>query len=123
MTERHAVEKYVRQKNPLYVRWRKSFTYPALDNICSECMVRFGELPWWEEYVRARRAGYYHLSNEIEKAHREWRGEVRKWCLERGITTFANQSAQFLKFYFAWYRWQYEERHGVITRSYARQMV
>jgi len=122
LKERYAVEKYVRRKNHVYSKWREGFTYPALDSICTECMVRFGELPRWEEYVLARRGRNYSLGDEIEREHMFWKQDVREWCLKRGITTFRNQAAQFLKFYFAWHRWQYEQRHGVITRTYARQM-
>lgn len=123
LAERHAVEKYVRRKNPIYNKWRKGYTYPALDSICSEVMLRFGALPRWEEYVQAARQGWYGVTDEIKIEHQAWRKQIREFCLERGITTFPKQSAQFLKFYFAWHRWQYEERHGVITRKYARQMM
>ena len=120
--ERYAVEHYVRRKNHVYTKWRKGFTYPALDSICCEMMVRFGELPRWEEYIRARRARHYNVGDEIEKEHMHWKNQVRDWAVERGIVEYRNQSAQLLKFYFAWYRYQYEARHGVITRMYARQM-
>jgi hypothetical protein len=85
-------------------------------------MVRFGELPRWEEFVRARRTRDYATSDAIEKLHMHWKNDVREWAVERGICAYRNQAAQLLKFYFAWYRYQYEARHGVITRLYARQM-
>ena len=122
LKERHGVEKYVRNKNQPYRKFRDSFSYPALDSICVEMQMRFGELPRWEEYVLARRGRNYALGDEIEKEHMHWKNQVRDWALERGVVTFRNQTAQLLKFYFAWHRWQYEERHGVITRLYARQM-
>lgn len=120
---RLTVEKYVRRKNTIYANWRTAFTYPALDSICSEVLMRFGILPRWEEYVHARRSRDWRAAGAISKEHTEWRQKVRAFCLERGITTFPNQSAQFLKFYFAWYRFQYEQRHGKIERKYGRQMA
>ena len=123
LKERHGVEKYVRRKNSVYRKWRDSFSYPALDSICVEMQMRFGELPRWEEYVHARRSGDWATSQPIEKEHMHWKNQVRDWAVERGVCTFRNQTAQLLKFYFAWYRWQYEARHGVITRKYARQMA
>ena len=122
MLERNAVESLVRRKNDVYRKWRKKFKYPVLDNTCAEILMVFGELPRWEEYVKARRGGQFRTSDMIEKEHRVWKDKVRVWCLERDITTYPNQSAQFLKFYFAWYRYQWEKRHGPITRQYARQM-
>jgi len=123
LRERHQVEKYVRRKNSVYAKWRKGFTYPALDSICTEMMTRFGELPRWEEYVLARRGRNYSLGDEIEREHMHWKNDVREWAVERGVCTYRNQTAQLLKFYFAWYRYQYEKRHGVVTRMYARQMA
>jgi len=122
LKERHAVEKYVRRKNNVYRKWRDSFSYPALDSICTEMMVRFGELPRWEEYVHARRTRDYATGDVIEKEHMYWKNQVRDWAVERDVVTFRNQTAQLLKFYFAWHRYQYEERHGKIERLYARQM-
>lgn len=122
LTERYAVEKLVRRKNDVYQKWRMAYTYPALDSICSEMMVRFDKLPRWEDYISARRGGRWAQAQEIEAEHRAWKNTVRDWAMERGIVSFRNQTAQLLKFYFAWYRWQYESRHGVITRLYGRQM-
>jgi hypothetical protein len=122
LKESYAVEKYVRRKNSVYAKWRQGFTYPALDSICTELMVRFGALPRWEEYVDAHRNADWYMHDQIEKEHMHWKNQVRDWALERGAVTFRNQTAQLLKFYYAWYRWQYEARHGVITRTYARQM-
>lgn len=120
--ERQQIEKYVRNKNQPYNKWRCRFTYPALDSICTEMMVRFDKLPRWEEYVLARRSRHYYVGDEIEKEHMHWKNQVRDWAMERGIVEYRNQTAQLLKFYFAWYRYQYEARHGVITRIYGRQM-
>lgn len=122
LAERKAVEKYVRRKNNLYRKWREGFTYPALDSICVELMTRFDRLPRWEEYVTARRTREYGLAELIEKEHMHWKNQVREWALERGVCTYRNQVAQLFRFYFAWYRYQYEARHGVITRLYGRQM-
>lgn len=122
LQERHAVEKYVRQKNTVYHTWRIRFTYPELDNICTELMMRFGALPHWEKYVQARRRGNWAEAALYEIEQRAYRATIREWALSSGHTTFENQSAQLLKFYYAWHRWQYERRHGPITRKYARQM-
>lgn len=122
MTERNAVESLVRRKNNVYRKWRKKFKYPTLDSTCAEILMVFGELPDWEEYVQCRRRGQWKRADEIQLLHREWKNDVRDWVLKRGITTYPHQSAQFLKFYFAWYRYQWEKRHGAIERQYARQM-
>ena len=122
LSPKHGIERYVRKKNTVYRKWRKGKQFRTLDDWCTECMFRFGQLPAWEKYVQARRTRNWSEAERIELQHREWKNEVRQWCLDRGITTFANQSAQFLKYYFAWYRWQHEQKHGVITRPYGRQM-
>lgn len=122
LTTPQVIEKLVRRKNSVYRKWRKQFKYPTLDDRCAECIMIFGELPRWEEYIRARRTNHFNTCDEIVSEHRKWKNQVREWCLERGVTTYANQSAQFLKFYFAWYRYHWEQRNGKITRQYARQM-
>ena len=121
-TVSNQIEKMVRRKNLTYRKWRDGYTFPTLDNWATECMFRFDKLPAWERYVQACRRHNYNEITRISVQHREWKAEVRKWCLEKQITTYPNQSAQFLKFYFAWYRWQHEQRNGRIERMYGRQM-
>jgi hypothetical protein len=122
METKHAIEHYVRRKNPVYRRWRAEHTFKELDNICSEMVMLFGPLPHWPQYVRAKRARDYRTSEWIEAEHRVWKAKVREWALSRGITRYPKQSAQLLKFYFAWWRFRYEERNGPITAMYGRQM-
>ena len=122
LTKRDQIERYVRSKNRVYLKWRIKFDFDELEGYCAEALLRFGPLPKWEEYVQATRSQDWHLCAVIKAEHTAWRHEVRTWCLDGGITTYRNQAAQFIRFYFAWYRWQYEERHGKITRTYGRQM-
>ena len=122
LEERLQVEKYVRGKNQPYNAWRGGFTYPALDSICTEMVVRFGMLPRWEEWVDARNRRDWPTANSIEKEHMHWKNDVRTWAVDRGICRYRNQVSQLLKYYYAWYRVQYEKRHGKIERTYGRQM-
>lgn len=119
---KHAIEQYVRRKNPVYRKWRSEHTFKELDDVCSEMLLKFGGLPGWAQYVHARRTRNYHTIEKYEQIHRAWKAEVRKWALDRGVTRFPKQSAQLLKFYFAWYRFRYEERNGPITAKWGRQM-
>ena len=122
LSKRDKIEKYVRQKNRVYLKWRIKWDHDELETFCAECLLRYGALPNWEEYVQARRQRDWQYSAVIHKSHADWKNTVREWAMERGVITYRNQSAQFVKYYFAWYRWQWEERHGVITRTYGRQM-
>jgi hypothetical protein len=122
MAEPHAVEKYVRRKNQTYEKWRKQYRYRELNNLCVEFMFVFDALPRWEEFVAASRRRDYLVTREIEREHREWKTQARTWLIARGAVSYSNQAAQFFKFYFAWYRYKYEERHGPILRKYGRQM-
>lgn len=122
LTTPQIIEKLVRRKNSVYRKWRKQYKFPTLDDWCAECLMAFDQLPRWEEYIRARRTSNFTICDAIEIEHREWKNQVRGWCLKRRVTTYPNQSAQFLKFYFAWYRYHWEQRNGKIERQYARQM-
>lgn len=117
-----AIETLVRRKNQVYAKWRSEHSFNAIDTACTECMIRFGELPNWEEFVRANRTMNWQRATVIAREHAAWKREVRAWALERKITRHPMQSAQFLKFYFAWWRYEYEKRNGAIERTYARQM-
>lgn len=122
-TPAHQVERYVRGKTSVYRKWRKGRKWPKLDNLCTECLFRFGPLPRWEEYVQARRTRDWTQAELIERhEHRAWKHQVRDWCMEREIVSYRNEASAFIKYYFAWYRWQHEERHGKIERKYGRQM-
>ena len=122
MKRRHAIESLVRKKNDVYAKWRGEHTFAQVDTACVECMMRFGALPKWEEYVLARRRRDYSREDVIQKEHAEWKNQVREWAMKQGITRFPKQSAQFLKFYFAWWRYEHESRDGPITREFGRQM-
>ena len=117
------VDQLVRGKNCTYHKWRSEHTYSRIADTCTEVLMVFGALPRWEEGVAARRAGNFQLYDACWAEQREWRNEVRSWCLVNGVTRFPNQSAQFLKFYFAWYRFEYERINGASERKYARQMM
>lgn len=121
-TEAHIVERYVRGKNQVYRRWRKGKQYRTLDAWCAECLFRFGTLPHWIERADARRAHDYAQAEHYDKTQRAWKAEIREWCLKAGVTEFANQSAQFYKYYSAWYRAKWEKEHGKSNRGYALQM-
>ena len=116
-----AINSLVRRKNTVYSKWRDQHTFAEIDNACTECMIRFGELPRWVEFVKAGRAARWAVVQTIMKEQSEWKTEVRKWASERRLTRFPRQSAQFLKFYFAWWRYEYEKRNGPVERTYARQ--
>lgn len=122
LPDRHAIEWYVRRKNSVYRKWRSEHTFKELDNVCAEMLMLFGELPRWEDYVYAKKTFHVALIDEIEVEHREWKARVREWALSRGITRFPKQSAQLLKFYFAWHRFRKEQRQGPIKRRWGRQM-
>jgi len=122
MKRRYAIEGLVRRKNSTYAKWRSEHDFPALDDACTECMLRFGKLPHWEEFILARRGQRWSVAEELQREHSAWKKEVRKWALEKGLSRFPMQSAQFLKFYFAWWRYEHESRNGPITRPYGRQM-
>ena len=122
MTKRFAVDSLVRRKNEVYRKWRKEHTFPRIERACVECMMRFGALPRWDEWVNANRTRDWQMAEVIQKEHQAWRAEVREWALKEGITRFEKQSAQFLKFYFAWWRHEHETRDGPVTRTYGRQM-
>ena len=122
MKPRLAIESLVRRKNKTYAKWRSEHNFPAIEEACVECMIRFGPLPRWEEHVQACRRRDYTTMDVCQQKQSEWRGEVREWAEKNGITRFPTQSAQFLKFYFAWWRYEYEQRDGPVTREYGRQM-
>ena len=118
------IEKYVRGKNNQYVSWRKDKKHEALDDWCSECLMRFGTLPHWGElsFTFAYGAPDWKTIRAYEVEQREWRNKIKGWCYKQGITKFWNQGAQFYKYYSAWYRVKWENQHGPITWQMGRQM-
>lgn len=121
-TPTQAVEKLVRGRNKVYLQWRKRFRFTTLDTYCAECLMRFGTLPHWREYPVARQCHHWKEAIEMATSQRKWRSEIRRWCRRKGITTFNNESAQFYKFYSAWYRYKQEQENGPTLRPFARQM-
>ena len=122
MKRSHGIESLVRRKNDVYHKWRAEHDFAPIEEACIECMLRFGALPRWEEYVQASRRRHFTRMEFIQKEHAQWRKEVREWAMRNGITRFPIQSTQFLKFYFAWWRYEHEKRNGPVTREYGRQM-
>ena len=116
------IEKYVRGKNTFYNRWRKMFTPTRLDDLCAECLMRFGTLPGWFEYPYARARRQWNVARELENRQREWRNLIRGWCFATGVTKYKIQGVQFYKYYAAWYRVKWENEHGKIDCPVARQM-
>lgn len=121
-TPAHAVEQLVRAKNQMYRKWRKGKRWTELDQWCTECLFRFGTLPHWVEFAQARRSRDWNRAAALEKEQAAWRSQIREWCLTRGVTTYPNQSAQFYKYFSAWYRYKQEKEHGKVERQFARQM-
>lgn len=122
MKKPHAIESLVRRKNSTYAKWRGEHDFAPVEVACVECMLRFGALPRWEEFVMASQRRDFTTMEQCQREHSVWRKDVREWALSQGITRFPTQSAQFLKFYFAWWRYEHEVRNGPIERKFGRQM-
>lgn len=101
---REQIEKKVRKKNSVYLKWRRQFTAPALDSICTEMLMRFSELPYGKHYRLARRNASWAEAEKYAREQAAWKNAIRAWAMERGIVTYPRQSAQLVKYYFAWLR-------------------
>ena len=121
-TPAHCVEKYVRGKNTVYRKWRAGKSFEQLDDWCTECLLVFGTLPHWTAHAIARRTHNWSAAAYMQRDQAAYRRRIYVWCLERGITTFVNQGAQFYRYFSAWYRYKWEQEHGEETRGYALQM-